>query len=570
MTSAAESAPRRFHTTVLFLLGNAVFAVIYCQAPLYYSNQNQYFLQGLARAGEGQLANDWLANTRDPTPVFSLLVTFTARFLSPWIFHVYYALLQGIYAAAMLGLFVFLVGKDVAARRWPVFLGLFLLFHSAQARWCAFHWLEKDYPWYFQAGLAGQYILGPMFQPSTFGVLLVVAICLFVRGRPYVAGFCIALASTFHSTYLLAGGLLTLGFLAALCKEKQFRQAILLGVWTLSLVLPVTVYVLLAFRPTSSEAFAQAQSILANFRIPHHTRPDLWFDSIAGLQIGWILLSLFLVRRTRLFLVLAVPFAAASLLTLLQVLTGGNTLALLFPWRLSAVLVPIATTIVLSRLASLAIASLDRPAARYVVVAVVASLVTGSLWIMGLGQAFNSNDEELQVMAFVRDSLEPGDLYFIPVRVPDLVGSTRGGISSDFKPLPDKKVDPKLIPVDLQRFRLSTGAPIFVDFKSIPYLDQDVLEWRKRIDAAVSIQEKLRIGQLEEALAELGKYGVTHLIVRTQQKLTHPRLNPVHVDKNYRVYRLQNSPLARSASNRSCKPRRWHSGLVSGTLPSCI
>ena len=59
----------------------AVFAVAYTQSPLYFSNQNQYFVQGLADGGHGHLAADWLANTRDPTPVFSALVTVAYRTL---------------------------------------------------------------------------------------------------------------------------------------------------------------------------------------------------------------------------------------------------------------------------------------------------------------------------------------------------------------------------------------------------------------------------------------------------------------------------------------------------------
>src|SRR5436309_13096901 len=109
-----DVSPRR---VALFLLGTILFALVYCQAPLYYSNQNQYFLHGLAQAGEGLLDEDWLANTRDPTPVFSGLVELTARRLHPWAFHVYYALLQGAYAAAMLGLLVTAAGPGAAARR---------------------------------------------------------------------------------------------------------------------------------------------------------------------------------------------------------------------------------------------------------------------------------------------------------------------------------------------------------------------------------------------------------------------------------------------------------------------
>src|SRR5262249_30990827 len=115
----------------LFLLGTVLFALVYGQAPLFYSNQNQYFLHGLAQAGEGLLDEDWLANTRDPTPIFSGLVALTVRWLHPWAGYLFYALLQGVYAAAMLGLFTTIVGREAAARRWPVFIALFVTVHSA-------------------------------------------------------------------------------------------------------------------------------------------------------------------------------------------------------------------------------------------------------------------------------------------------------------------------------------------------------------------------------------------------------------------------------------------------------
>src|SRR3977135_1083966 len=95
MNDAVHPCRRIGRKTGLFLLGTALFAAAYCQAPLYYSNQNQYFLHGLANAGQGLLREDWLANTGDPTPVFSALVAFTAQTLHPWAFHVYYALLLG-------------------------------------------------------------------------------------------------------------------------------------------------------------------------------------------------------------------------------------------------------------------------------------------------------------------------------------------------------------------------------------------------------------------------------------------------------------------------------------------
>src|SRR5438067_11219475 len=96
-----ESAPKRLSALLCFVVAAPLFAAAYTQAPLYYSNQNQYVLHGLADAGEGLLAHDWLAKTKDPTPVFSALVALTVRVLPPWAFHVYYAPFFGAYAVSL-------------------------------------------------------------------------------------------------------------------------------------------------------------------------------------------------------------------------------------------------------------------------------------------------------------------------------------------------------------------------------------------------------------------------------------------------------------------------------------
>lgn len=529
---------RSVRPAVAALVTAAAFAAAYGQAPLYYSNQNQYFLHGLAWAGDGLLHEDWLANTADPTPLFSALVAFTVRYLHPAIFHVYHAVILGAYAVAMLGLFDFLVGRQIAARRWPLFAVLLVAVHSAAARWASYRLLGLDYPWYFQAGVAGQYLLGGMLQPSAFGALLVVAMCLFVRGRPFLAGVCIAGVATIHATYLLPGGLLTLGFLVALLQERHTRTALAVGALTLALVLPVAVYSTLSFAPTSPAAFAEAQDILVNLRIPHHARVDLWLDEVAGLQVAGIVLGLALTWRTRLFPLLAVPLLLAAVLTVVQVGTGSQALALLFPWRASALLVPVATTVVLARLVALRALPADGGLFRAVCgVGLVALAVTGlTFGVVGVG--FHSAPEDLAVMDFVRATKSPGDVCFVPVRVPDLAATTRGSLSGDYKPLPQKRQDARLLPVDLQRFRLYTEAPLFVDFKSIPYRDVDVIEWRDRLRQAQAVQELIDEDRLSEALAILRDRGVTHLIVPAQQSLSDPGVREVHADDAYRVYHL--------------------------------
>jgi hypothetical protein len=521
----------------LFVLGVAVFAAACSQAPLYYSNQNQYFLHGLAAAGVGELRHDWLANTRDPTPIFSGLVALTVRWLHPWVFHVYYALLQGIYAAAMLGLFVALVGTPTAQRRWPIFVGLFVAAHAALLRWCSYRWLGLDYPWYLQAGLAGQYILGAILQPSAFGVLLVVAVCLFVHDQPLAAVVCNAVAVTIHSTYLLPAGLLTLGFLTSLLVERRTSAALLTGAVALALVAPVTVYVLVVFGPTSPADFAASQDILANFRIPHHTRPDLWLDGPAVAQLVWFLGGVVLSWRTRLFPVLVVAAVPSVLLTLLQVLTGSNTLALLFPWRISAVLFPIATTVILSRLTAALPVVVEKPPARLSALLVAVGCAVGGVWLTVAGQGFLVADDELPLLEFVRqEPRRPDDVYFLPLGP---VPRARGAKSLDFAPLPQKKEGDKTVTVNLQRFRLDTGTPIYVDFKSIPYKDREVLDWYERNRRVREVQELLKEGKDAEALRMLRhELRVTHVVLPVTQPLKGDGVTEVHADAAYRVYRL--------------------------------
>jgi hypothetical protein len=91
--------------------------------------------------------------------------------------------------------------------------------------------------------------------------------------------------------------------------------------------------------------------------------------------------------------------------------------------------------------------------------------------------------------------------------------------------------------VDFQQFRLPTGAPLYVDFKSIPYLDIDVLEWRQRIDQAETIQRELRADHAEAARELLREEGVTHLVWPAREKLNEG-FQIVFEDDNYRVYRL--------------------------------
>ncbi len=537
-----------------FVLWTTVFALAYCQAPLYFSNQNQYFVHGLADGGHGYLEQDWLANTKDPTPIFTFVVATTYRYFHVNLFYVFYALLMGIYFCSLVRLFTRMAQERATPLVSISFIALFLFLHSGALRLASTRLLGTDYPWYFQAGVAGQYVLGPIFQPSAFGTLLILSVVLFAYNKPYLAVISSALGAVAHATYLLPAAILTTAYMVALCFERQFRRATLVGLLALAIVLPIVVYNLLNFSPTSAENFAKAQEILVHFRIPHHAIPRLWCDEIAMAQTAWVLLGIFLVRG-RLFIVLLITFLLSALLSGIQITTDSHLLALLFPWRMSVILVPIATTIILTRAVLVLGMWLQHPPTWRIVagwianIALIAGCVACGMAIMYFELAFQTRDEELRMMDHVYRNSQADDIYAIPVNIPDLEKEVHGAQKSDFKPLPTLRKNEQFIPLNLQRFRLFAGVPIFVDFKSIPYWDRDVLEWRERLNVNRQWYTDLKEGRDIEAAKSLRKSNVTHIVVRVPRTAEGEVTDAIFPDASlfelfyedgyYRVYRLK-------------------------------
>lgn len=533
--------------TGVFLLGTLAFALTYAQAPLYYSNQTQYFLHGLADAGVGELDEDWLANTADPTPIFTKLVAVTVGYLHENLFYVYYALLQGVYFLSLWGIFRALAGRRATLWRESIFLLLMLLIHSAVIRVASIRVFGTDYPWYFQSGLAGQYILGPVFQPSTFGVILLASIWAFLVDRRFLAITLAALSGALHSTYLLAAGLFTLSYLSVWMSQRWSMRGIWLGLWALALVTPIIIYNIVTFKPETEFTLVQAQHILVHFRIPHHAIPRLWADEVAWIQIAWMVLGIVLSRGSWLFPVQVLVFGASLVLTIIQQISDDNMLALLFPWRTSVILIPLSTAIIFTRLITWR-ASPGNPPSRSRRVAAWGTLAVGAAFfatagaiIMAQHVGFQVSDEEEGLFDHVRTTVASGDVYLLPIGPPDppLEETVRGSQKGDFKPASAQKKDPRFLPIDLQRFRTATGAPIWVDFKSIPYRDVDVLEWYERLRKNRQFYDKLYSDNPSPVFAELRAARITHIVARTDELLTHAELTEEYADAMYRVYRLQ-------------------------------
>jgi hypothetical protein len=512
-----------------------LFAIAYTQSPLFYSNQNQYLLHGLAAGGHGHLANDWLAGTRDPTPVFSALVAAGYRHLGLWSIQAAYFLILVGYFLSVRWLVRSLPGlPDTLAFR-LAFAALFIASHAAVLRVASVELTGVDYPWYLQCGVANQYILGPGLQPSAFGTLLVAALAAFANGRTLLAGVLAGLTCAFHFTYLLPTAILTTGMILSLVRPGGVggTSAFKLLLAICAFAVPAAAYALFTFGSPNPHTFAESQRILAEVRLPHHAEIDRWFAIPDALQLAWVAIGLVLLRRSPLHVVLCIAAAIGLILTLLQYQTGGHTFALMFPWRISALLVPVATAVIVASLAALL------PDARPVTIAaavLIAGLTGSGAWIMAAGIGYGTDGSEEALLNYVRTHAAADDVYLLPVNIPD-VGTGRGTASTTFTPPPRPRPGANLIPVDLQRFRLVTGAPIYVDFKSVPYLDREVIEWHQRMRRCEAWYsgDWTVLGRAQD----LRDAKITHVVAPASKPIEVDWLKMLHADDAYILYAIR-------------------------------
>jgi hypothetical protein len=498
-----------------FLFWTLLFAVAYTQSPLYTSNQNQYLLRGMAAAGVGFLSQDWLVSIPDTVPVFNSLVEWTYRiFNSGVILYVYYALLMGVYLFSLLGIATRLFDVQKNRTRFWLFMALVIVAHSAAIRYAFTLVRSSTWAYILEDGFAGQRMLGPVFEPSVFAVFLALSVNLYLQRKPIWAVLSAALAATFHPTYLLPAGLLTAGYLLGLYLEDgKLKKPLLTGLVALAAVSPILIYSFANFWGSSPQAAAQAQKILVDFRIPQHADIGIWFGKTDAVKILLIIAGLWRVRKSRLFPVLLFVTLGSAALIAIQVATGSDTLALLFPWRASILLVPLSVMAIIAAL----VQWIDSPHPRlrfqplllkalpWLSVLLIASAV-------GAGIVRTAHDFQMKNSA-------PGQALFDYVSQHKATGQTY------------------LIPLKMQDFRLATGAPAYIDFKAIPYTDDAVQVWYSRVMMAGEFYQEPGCTHL---LKFFDQNRVTDVVIANSPdaSLDCPGVTQLYQDNYYRLYAI--------------------------------
>ncbi len=514
----------------MLLLCCIAFAVAHLQAPLYSSNQNTYLLHGIADSGYGFLKNDWLVNTVDLFPVFSLLISTTKQYLFEELFYFYHGALLALFSYSVLGISstVYNFGKKEKI----IFLIIIAFLFSAGAT----EILEgRDL---YRDGVMGQKIFNRIFQPSAFGVFLVLAICLFLKHKTMPAIVALSVAATVHPTYLMSSACLALSFMVAnYLENKRVLPALGIGLATLVLVLPVVVYTLTVFAPTSQELQIAAQEILIFERIPHHALIKL--SNPLLIKFAIILAGLGLVfPHRKAFLLLFIPFAVSLILTVFQFFYNNYSLALLFPWRVSSFLVPICATLVAGKLVSATRVYLKPFKPAVFNASVYALVLTLILWGARAQNSILERDQTksyFKLFHYVSDSKSQHDVY--------------------------------LVPTNLQRFRLHTGARIYVDHKSHPFKDSEVVEWFRRLKKAEKVYDTLKIADCTSiGNIELPE-GITHVVFNDRMTpLAECGLEFVYNDGRYAVYEVGNQEISAGRSDRMPAPAPIQTGSINPKL----
>lgn len=336
---------------ILHLFLGAALVAIYPMQGLFSGNQNIYFLWGAANLLPDAFPADPLLQSPDPYPLFSWLISiFPFQFLGIWT-TVLYILLNAVYSFALLGI------ADSASKiyrcksRFLSFTVLFLLIHSAPI-WGTYLNLafDVDLRWMWDSGIAEQGVLRGYLQPSVFGVFLLLSFHFACKRNFSAAILAIAPAAAIHANYLFLGGVLTLIYLI---QARFERKAVFSSIPLLLAVLPYTTYLLNSFVQLNPELkSAIDNAVMAGFDSNIHINPTNWINSKFFGQMLILTLGSAAIWQTRfrnLFFSIA---GTAITLTIFAYATQNTTLISLNPWRLSVLLVPISSIVLLSRIVS--------------------------------------------------------------------------------------------------------------------------------------------------------------------------------------------------------------------------
>ena len=458
-----------------WLLLGVLFVVYHPKAPLYTSNQNTKFLHGAGDAGYGFLENDWMANTLDPLPLFTALIK-TLYFLNAIeITYVIFAVILLIYFYTLGKIAQYLFpGLTKTASILVYSVLFFLVYHP-------------------KIGLAGQYLLGTYLQPCVFGVFFLLSIERYLNDHLKTASILLAVSAAFHPAYLPTVLIVQASYtIFPLIKDKQSAKKTIAPLLFFTLIsAPFLIRHLILFEPTTAALHAEAMDILTNKRIPHHTNIHIWLNTESFLKMGVMLLSMFLIRKSKLLPIMASLYLVITLSGIFLYFFSNTMLAFTTPWRHSVFLAPLSICVLAGWAAQASNRLFEKQKKLLPIASAIIGILLMLLTVRNINKQVNAfekygNGTEMGAIRYASSHASSEDLYLVPPE--------RNSV--------------------FNKFRLETGIPILANLKTHPYKDTEIIEWDTRCRKAQAFYGSTQLGERLQALDELIKtYPITHYII---------------------------------------------------------
>lgn len=415
------------------------------RTTVFTSNQHTYLAHAAAATSRFEiLRNDWFVDTKDPTPLFTALVG-PILGLGNWALVLLNVVLGAVLLLSLASVASFAKGaaRDDyrALASWSVVISLLWALLPGSVRSILFD------------GVADQRAFTDYLQPSNGGVFLVLALAAALRTRPLLAVAAGAIAACIHPTYAISSLVLTLG-VAASCECTRSRLGAF-GLGTLC-VTPLVALTYRAFCPTAPELARRASEVLVFDRFPWHALPSNWFGATAAIRLLIVVAAILLTHGSARVLLL-VCAGLGALLTLVATLFGRPELLMLFPWRTTIWLVPVSCALVLGTLSRFVSWSHYATSRRFRISVAAGAALLFMRVVTRSAHAEAAGDDQVGMGLLRKVSVANRERWVF------------------------------LIPVEWESARLNAPASVYVDFKSHPYQDTEVLEWWARLSRARDI-----------------------------------------------------------------------------------
>ena len=464
----------KFNNSILICF-SLLFIISTGALPLFEGNHS-HLLRSIAYFEGSKLSNDWLANQTDPVPVFTFINSFLIKIFSSNITYLLHAIL-----GLILIISCFFICKNYLNKKnsITIFLVWFFIF------FIIFH--EKT----FFSGVAGQSIYNKTYQPSTYGVLLILSLCLFIYDKLILSIIIASLSAIIHPTYLIHSIFLISGYCIYFLYFKNYRNLLISMLIALIFLTPLLLYLLLNFISLDPNISILGQEIMAVQRIPHHAKITYWFSYKDIQSLIIITSALFLVYKEKnIFIPLIVVCTLSLIFTLIHYLTDSNFLGLLFPWRSSVYLNPISILIILSIVLnklnqkySLTIENYSK------VISLICMLFILLLTIPGVKEIYSLNEFKKKKFSLA------------------------------IKLSKEKNINRLLIPINQNHIRMNSGIPIFIDWKSTPYKNEEIIDWYERINLAKNFYLSTTFKKRHEVFNQIAKLEkISHFVVKKRNQ----------------------------------------------------